>query len=261
MRFIWNRPQRTTHADVGQRNFVNFLTMFAVAIAVGVVFSTAAAALALMLARASTANVNTNAIEASSDNDWDSRDGLKILKTDIISPVKRAEFAVAIDGGDAQFNESNSLQPAPGNLLVADGCVVVPLVATERDFRVTIKGNIAEVQVMQTFVIESNDREATENATFHAVLPKGALYSSFRVQTSQHDLIGQYSIDTIRDDDDTTGQLKLQGMIRVFESRQDQSLSTLSSDPLMDLRDGETVVVTYRYQMPIVSRGAKKALP
>ncbi|MEI6738218.1 MAG: hypothetical protein WCL29_07050, partial [Pseudomonadota bacterium] len=184
MNFIWKRQQCSPQADVSQPHYANFLKMLAAAIAVGVVFSAAAATLALMLARTSTANASTNAIEASSDSDSDSGGGLKILSNDVISSDRQPEFAVAAGDDDSKFNESNSLQPAPGNLFVTDGWGSVQLVSTELDFQVTIKGDIAEVQVMQTFVIESNDGNATEHATFHAVLPRGAQYSSFRVQTS-----------------------------------------------------------------------------
>ncbi|MEI6738522.1 MAG: hypothetical protein WCL29_08605, partial [Pseudomonadota bacterium] len=75
-----------------------------------------------------------------------------------------------------------------------------------------------------------------------------------------HDLIGQYANDTNWDTNNPAEvrQLRSQGMVRVFESRQAPSANMLSSDTLMDLHHDETVVVSYRYQIPIEQKDGKE---
>jgi hypothetical protein len=245
MRLIWKKQQRSPQARVERLHFVeqDFLKMFAAAIAVGIAFSTAAVGVALLLSYTSNANAAVSAVISKKENSvWTAQNGLYVLKQEI---DRNSTTAIADENVDDEGD-----QATPGNLYIGDGCGGTPVVASERDWQITVKGKIAEIQVMQTFIMPA---DGVGSAYFHAVLPKGAQYSNFRMQTNQHDLIGQYANDTNWDADNLAeiNNLKSKGMVRVFEHRTPQSHTLLSSDTVVDLIAGEMVIVTYRYQVAV----------
>lgn len=237
---------------------LDFLKMVGAAVAVGVVFSAAAAAMTLLLARSSVANANANAFWQAADNMRnvladDKASASHLAKSNDVPVVTMPET----DLGDVHA-DAGIAQPAPGNLYISDGCGGEFLAATERDIQISIKDSLVEVQIMQTFVLPGTDGNPAQDARFHAVLPKHALYSSFRVVTRHHDLIGEYANHSELEYGDAahisrTRQLKTRGLVRVYESPQPLASNALSSDPLIDLLEGESIVVTYRYQVPLDS--------
>jgi len=140
-----------------------------------------------------------------------------------------------------------------------DGCGSTSIVATERDWRITIKDDVADIQVMQTFVIPTTGAGETtieEGGYFGAVLPLGAIYTSFRIQRQSHELLGNYAGHTNWsnwDDDDhgEVARLKARGWVRMYENNHASGVTHLSSDSLHGLKQGETEVVTYRYRVAV----------
>jgi hypothetical protein len=253
MRLIWKRQQRSPQARVDRLHFVeqDFLKMFAAAIAVGIAFSAAAVGVALLLSYTANANAAVSAVINEKVNSvWTAQNGLYVLKKEVDNNAAPAASDENVDDDDNQAT--------PGNLYIGDGCGSTPIIASERDWQITVKGKIADIQVMQTFIMPN---DGVGSAYFHAVLPKGAQYSNFRIQTNQHDLIGQYASDTNWDADNLAeiNQLKSKGMVRVFEHRTPQSHTLLSSDTVMDLVEGEMVIVTYRYQVAVDNLNPQQA--
>ena len=254
MRAFWKKQQPTGNAIAVEGDF---LKMLAAAIVVGTAFSAVAATIIMIVASVSPATAS--AAESSGDSGWVARHEL------LTQPSDLAESFVAHTDDDRVAGHDADLEahlPAPGNLYFSGGCHGTILVAGERDVQITIKGNVAEVQIMQTFVVQPMDDSETDTAVFHAVLPQGASYSSFRVQSRGQDLLGQYAYHDNMDTDQTHAarQLQAKGLVRVYESIQPTAINALTSDTLFDIAGGETIVVTYRYQMPVEFRDGNKHL-
>lgn len=257
MKHVWTKITQSTFANMNFNTVTNdFLKMFLAAIMVGLTFSVIAAAVSLMLAYTSTAYASqltplTAPAPQTPSALWVSQHGLWVLKDD----------AQLLDGDtDNAEADVGELLPSPGHFHLGDGCGSTPIIATERDWQVTIKGDMADIQVMQTFVIhltDGADLSIEESGYFGAVLPRGAIYTSFRVQMQSHDLLGKYAGNTNWDSDDTIENhaLKASGMLRVFEYRHPTGTTHLSSDSIHGLKQGETVVVTYRYSLPVDNMG------
>jgi hypothetical protein len=261
MRFFSTEWKNATQAGAGHIKEIeyDFLKMLAAAIATGITFSLVAASVALILTHTSAANAAISKRKPQPINSaWIDNNGLWILKVEsrenVELPSIQSSAPLLITSEGALDRQT---QVAPGNLYLGDGCGSTPLLAAERDWQVTVKGDIADIQVMQTFMIKSDDVTATESAYFHAVLPRGAQYASFRVQTGQHDLLGQYASgnDWSENEQTNSDELKTKGLVRLFEYRQPDGFTTLSSDTFADLSHDELVIVTYRYQVPITSLG------
>ncbi len=243
-----------TSASLQTEGKLDFFKMVCAAMAVGLAFSVAAAVVTLLLAQSATANANNTLFAESTSQPGTAND----------AGDRRHLAAVAVSADSVSsasaLNNPNPVvrihQPAPGNLLISDGCGGEFIAATERDFQIIVKDGVIDVQVMQTFVLPGTDANTFMDASFHAVLPKDALYSSFRVVTSNRDLIGEYNQHadlngTYHPED--AGKLQTRGVVRVYESSQPVASNTFSSDPLLDLVEGESIIVTYRYLMPIKS--------
>jgi hypothetical protein len=250
MKHVWTKITQLKFANVDFNTLTHdFVKMFAAAIMVGLSFSVIAAAVSLMLAHTSTAYASQPSAL------WVSQHGFWVLKDDV-------EFlADDVDGVDT---DADALLPSPGHFHLGDGCGSTPIVATERDWQVSIKGDMADIQVMQTFLIHLTDGAGSsieESGYFGAVLPRDAIYTSFRVQTQSHDLLGKYAGGTNWDVEDASeiAQLKSHGLVRVYENRQPTGVTHLSSDTIHGIKQGETVVVTYRYSVPVDSMGYQES--
>jgi hypothetical protein len=253
MKHVWTKIMQSKTVNVNILKH-DFLKMLAAAIMVGLTFSVIAAAISLILAHTSTAYAGQVSSQVPSAL-WVSQHGFWVLKHD------DDLIASDIDNADT---DADTLQASPGHIHLGDGCGSTPIVATERDWQVTIKGDIADIQVMQTFVIQTTydvDPSIEESGYFGAVLPRGAIYASFRVQTHSHDLYGKYAGDTNWDAEDNNeiAQLKSRGLVRVYEYRHPTGVTHLSSDTMHGLKQGETVVVTYRYSVPVDNIGRNEA--
>ncbi len=253
MKHVWTKimQSKTVNVNIIKHDFVK---MLAAAIMVGLTFSVFAAAVSLILAHTSTAYAGQVTSPPPSAL-WVSQHGLWVLKHD--------DDLIASDI-DADDTDTDPQLSSPGHIHLGDGCGSTPIVATERDWQVTIKGDLADIQVMQTFIIQTTDGadpSIEESGHFGAVLPRGAIYTSFRVQTNTHDLYGKYAGDTNWDAEDNNeiAQLKSSGLVRVYEYRHPNGVTHLSSDTMHGLKQGETVVVTYRYSVPVENMGRHEA--
>jgi hypothetical protein len=249
MKHVWTKITQSSFANLNIIKY-DFVKMLAAAIMVGITFSVIAAAVSLMLAHTSSAYAGQLTAQSPSEH-WVSQQGLWVLKDDVELLVDDT------DNADADVDE---LAASPGHFHLGDGCGSTPIVATERDWQVTIKGDMADIQVMQTFVIHTTDGvdpSIEESGYFGAVLPRGAIYTSFRVQMQSHDLLGKYAGATNWDTEDSSeiAQLKSRGLVRVYEYRHPIGTTHLSSDTIHGLKQGETVVVTYRYSVPVENMG------
>jgi hypothetical protein len=261
MRFTWIRKQQSPQFASDRMHFVmwDFLKMFTAAILMGAIFSVMAAGVVLMLSRSSDANA-----EAS----WIERDGLLMLRGEV-AVEKATQHNVGAKEGlmFAALNAESITEltttdenfgPTPGSLYLGDGCGSDPLTAIEREWFVTVEQDYVDVRVMQTFQLPEAEGDAVKaqvlSTRFYAQLPKGARYASFRVDTDSGVLLGRYSDDADWDADDlkTVRDLAKRGQIRVFEYQNPVlRLNTLSSDLIDGVLANQTVVVSYRYQMPI----------
>ncbi len=256
-------------ADTQKDGKLDFFKMICAAVAVGLGFSLAAAAATLLLARSTTANAN-NAVIAESTSGRIADDET-YAGSNLAMSGDLFDTTISQSGHGKVDLDTETHQPTPGNLFIADGCGGEFIAAIERDFQIVVKDGQVEIQIMQTFVLpgtDGNRTNATLDASFHAVLPKNALYSSFRVVTRNRDWIGQYTdhadhADLDYDQNDfltDAGKLQKRGLLRVYESLQPLASNTLSTDPMLDLREGESIVVTYRYLMPIDSVNGLKQI-
>jgi hypothetical protein len=259
MRMLWKRIARAPQSGSDRMHFVmfDFLKMFAAAMLLGAAFSVLAASVVLMLSASRDANAGS----------WVERDGLMVSKHDVPA-VKhdaqemlqklnlRADEVEEIIGPAVRADDvATDMTPTPGSLFLGDGCGSDLLPAIEREWVVTVDAKHIDVQVMQTFMLPSNEgapRDDAIIARFYAQLPKGASYSHFRVDTESGVTLGPFSDDADWDSDDfkTANALATRGEIRVF-AYQARGANTLSSDMVAGVRAGETVIVTYRYRMPL----------
>jgi hypothetical protein len=239
-----------------------FLQMFVTSLIAGVVFSAAAVAMTLLLVRTSEAKVQVSTVDAQPH--LAGVDAAQEIETLAVS----SEFDVLpINAGDDASADGAGLEEeaSPGSLYVSDGCMSFPRSASEREWLVTLRGDVAEIQVMQTFFVPLtyadtyavDQAEGREDASpwFHAVLPRGASLLDWKLDTesgqrngvlvavSQSDARGAHN-------EPATSVLRGENSVRVFVSGNDQQ-QWFSTDALNDLLGGQTVVVTYRYEIAL----------
>jgi|GEM_PF-4074599 len=264
MRFFWKRLQRSPQPPVDRLQFVvqDFLKLFGFAVASGIAFSALAIAVTLAVSRNSEAQVRA------AESGWvESGDHQSMFLLEGEAGAS-AEFAdVATDSADSDVVEhDDTITPTPGSLYVGDGCEGVKLMPMEREWSVSIKGEVADVQVQQTFAVpavyqqEMDDggdlREARSGPWFHALLPGGAQFMSLTVDAQHGRRIGRWIGEADRDD---TEKPLNNGDIRTY-TYTGGGVTSLSSEPITALVEGETVVITYRYQIPVASSGAGRQL-
>ena len=264
MRFFWKRLQRSPQPPVDRLQFVvqDFLKLFAYAVASGAAFSALAIAVTLAVSRNSEAQVRT------AESGWvKSGDHQSMFVLEGEAGASTAFADMATETADANVVEhDDTITPTPGSLYVGDGCEGVPLMPIEREWFVSIKGDVATVQVQQAFAVpamyqQANDngddtREAFSGPWFHALLPKGAQFISLTVDAQHGRRIGRWIGEVDRDDND---QPLKNGDIRTY-TYAGGDVTSLSSEPITALLEGETVVVTYQYQMLVASSGAGRQL-
>ncbi len=256
MRLFSKPPQRHVSQPAGPTSLFfarDFVRMIIAAVAVGVVFSAGAATLTLLLSGTTNATVDRASANATQ--------ALPVYKPvhfpQGVDNIKPAAGAPSAESGDIFDRFLPETLPAPGNLFVIDGCGGDLIYASERDIQITVDRNIAEIRVMQTFMVEPNDGYTSQRALFQAGLPNGADFQSLRVQTDRITLLGQFSngapgIDT-PDDATEARRLNSQGLVRYFQSSQPAAENTITTDLLTGLIGGESLVVVYRYQIPVMS--------
>jgi len=264
MRFFWKRLQRSPQPPVDRLQFVvqDFLKLFAYALISGIAFSALVIAVTLAVSRNSEAQIRA------AESGWvESGDDQSMFLLEGEAGTS-AEFAdLLAETADVEvFEHDDTITPTPGSLYVGDGCEGVPLMPMEREWFVSIKGEVAEVQVQQTFSVppayqQDNDdgddlRDARSGPWFHALLPKGAQFISITVDAQHGRRIGRWIGEADRDD---TEKPLNNGDIRTY-TYTGGGVTSLSSEPITALVEGETVVITYRYQIPVASSGAGRQL-
>ena len=261
MRFFWKRLQCSPQPPVDRLQFVvqDFLTLFAYAVASGAAFSALAIAVTLAVSRNSEAQIRAAELGWVKSGNHQS---MFVLDGEAGTSTALADAAAAPAGFDV-VEHDDTITPTPGSLYVGDGCEGVPLMPMEREWFVSIKGDVAQVHVQQTFAIpvahqqDADDvRGARSGPWFHALLPKGAQFISLTVDAQQGRRIGRW-IDSSRDDDPDAPLEN--GDIRTY-TYTGGNVTSLSSEAITTLVEGETAVVTYRYQVPVASSGAGRHL-
>jgi hypothetical protein len=288
MRFTWTKPNADTNATnlataqsqatslrlAGPRFIAqDFVKLVAYAVASGIAFSALAIGVTLAVSRDSEAQ--TSAAR------WVAQDGMFVLAEDV--PVSTVDEAMAAWTYDvAPFEMKSDLSPTPGSLYIGDGCGAEELAAVEREWYVSIDNGIATVQVMQTFVMpEQRDRmvlsaseapfadeihETDSGApSFGALLPSGAEYLDMKIDVSSGRLYGKTSATHEDNEKDyqtmmrTIREGQARGELPVYLN-QAGSVSPISSAQVLNLRAGETVVVTYRYRIAIAQDNGRSQL-
>ncbi len=267
MRIKWIKPQPSTpsaSSAVAKPQFLaqDFLKLVAYAVASGVAFSALAIGVTLAVSRDSEAQTTAPA--------WVAQDRMFVLADDIdtMSEASGGTNLIAVD--DAEESVSYA---SPGSLFVGDGCGAEEVRAIEREWMVSIDGAVATVQVMQTFAmpegvaVEIEDLNDQERSLpwFSAMLPKGATFLSMAVDTTKKRLTAKVqSLDRQPDFDyeviqrmTRTAQARGELPIYMNDSPAEQYIST---GEIFDLKAGETVVVTYRYQINLESDAGRALL-
>ena len=254
MRFFWKRLQRSPQPPVDRMQFMvqDFLKMFAYAVASGIAFSALAIAVTLAVSR------NSDAQNRHEPSQWvriDDAQSMFVLETEVeVTPENVEEEAPSTFAADREADA----EPTPGSLYVGEGCGSEPVATLEREWFVTINGGVVEVEVQQVFLLpvrltaDSDDVEGLAEPRdvlwFHALLPNGARFVSLKLDTARDRRIGRWMDASTLDDRD---QPLTNREIRTYIFA-GAGVSALTTEPLGGLLDGETVVVTYRYQMPVV---------
>lgn len=255
---LFSKPPPRSALNVQERLLYgsDFFRMVVAAVVVGLVFSAAAATLTLLLAGATDANAARGAAVTASHSPPDGA-AHKFLHHPNAAAGSGARIVVARPGVAIQHEPNHPpavAMSASGKLWMLDGCGGSLIDPGEHDIQITIHQNRAEIQVMQTFMIASNDQGTKQTALFRADLPKAAYFHGMRVQTDSAMLIGQFSSGGNWDLDEPAGseQLTSRGLIRYFHSHQLATSNTITTAPLTQLGGGDSIVVIYQYQIPVV---------
>ena len=259
MRIKWIKSQPSTTSApsaTAKPQFLaqDFLKLAAYAVASGVAFSALAIGVTLAVSRDSEAQTTAPA--------WVERDRMFVLadEIDTSADVGVGSAVQDIEDDTAAFADYAS----PGSLYIGDGCGAEEVSATEREWMVSIDGKVATVQVMQTFLMPDgpapdaehlHDREAGW-AFFSATLPKGATFLSLALDTTAKRLTAKVqSLDLHHDFDydahkRITREAQARGELPIYmnDAPDNPHINTVE---VFDLKAGETIVVTYRYQINI----------
>jgi hypothetical protein len=271
MHIKWFKSQVSTQPAIAASQFLaqDFFKLVAYAVASGIAFS--ALAIGAALAVSQDGDAQTAAPH------WVAQDHMFV----VVDEVEGLEGLEGLEGPSgssegllnmASLEQSDDFS-APGSLFVGDGCGAEEVGAIEREWYVTIDGNLAIVQVMQTFVVpeepmpEFGSPSETEPVLpwFSAMLPKGAQLLNLVVDTSKKRLLAtSQSMDQLNNFDDEAHQqmaraAQAKGELPMFitGSWGDEFVST---GEVLGLRAGETVVVTYRYRVLIDDNDGRSRL-
>jgi hypothetical protein len=150
--------------------------------------------------------------------------------------------------------QEETAMATPGALLLGDGCDARELPAIERDWYVRIYPGKIEVRVMQTFVLPAIESPV---AIFHVQLPAGAALSSFAVLSDSRDfpgvILNHRDVATL-----TPARYRAQSRRQLLVAADETG--SIATSPLLDLHDGETVVVQYTYLLA-ASASSRLELP
>ncbi len=199
----------------------DFLLMLGAAILAGLAVSIAAAGITLLLAGSAEARrLQQGAVDA------------------VVS--------LAIESDDV---ETRDLAPMPGIVLLGDGCTRIPLSAFERDWQVRINGNQVDVRVMQAYQLPD---EATDVATFHVQLMKGARMRSLSAQSLRQDWSGHLISAEAYQRLTTAEYLSLTSkqILTSFTTH-----GTVVTSPIVGLKSGELLTIAYTYTYALVLDG------
>ncbi len=259
MRIKWikSQPSTTSAPSVTAKpQFLaqDFLKLAAYAVASGVAFSALAIGVTLAVSRDSEAQTTAPA--------WVERDRMFVLADEIDTGADAGVGSAVQDIEDdtAAFADESS----PGSLYVGDGCGPEEVRAIEREWMVSIDGNVATVQVMQTFLMPDGPAPDAEHlhdrevglAFFSATLPMGATFLNMTLDTAAKRLTAKVRPLESRHDFDyevlkrITREAQARGElpITVNDPKDNPYINTVE---VFDLKAGETIVVTYRYQINI----------
>lgn len=221
----------TPNSGDAQFAVLDLFKMLAAAIACGIVFSLFAAGLTLLLMSTAEAHhLPANNLASPAQQ-----------ATALTNPAIESEVAAPAGMGAAIM---------PGLLKMGDNGASAALDAMERDWRIRINSNVAEVRVMQTFLMPADGPAV---AHFQAVLPSGAVLASFKVdatdvtQTGElmaHQLFTEMDRAEVRNE--TRARHKKRRLTVWINDRH------IESDSILNLTLGETVTVEYSYNMPVM---------
>jgi hypothetical protein len=259
MRIKWIKSQPATpsaSSAVAKPQFLaqDFLKLVAYAVASGVAFSALAIGVTLAVSRDSEAQTTAPA--------WVERDRMFVLADEVDADTGVSAGNVMQDVAD----DADALADyaSPGSLYIGDGCGAEEVSAIEREWMVSIDGAVATVQVMQTFVMPDGvalDREDLNDQEmsmpfFSATLPKGATFLNLALDTTAKRLTAKVqSLDLHHDFDydalkRITRQAQARGELAIYMNDAPDNRN-ISTDEVFDLKPGETIVVTYRYQINV----------
>ena len=225
---------QATSASTDRAQFVimDLIRMLAAAAVCGIVVSLFAAGLTLLLmnsAEAHNLNLKNSMMEASA-----------LTLTSTTESINRC----ARPSGVVKAMPSVKLNP--GHLDMKVGCDQETLEAIERDWRIRINDDVAEVRIMQTFLMPVN---GPTTANFRASLPDGAVLSSLKVdagaitQTGEPVTLEVFTNMSRADVDAIHNRGRLVVMI---------SDRHIEADSILNLMPGETITIEYNYTMSVL---------
>jgi hypothetical protein len=206
----------------------DFGKLFAAAVGSGVVVSLAAAALALALA--GTADAATHRVSP--------RAGTPAMP----QPAPRAAFEYA--------DES-----APGALFLGGACDREVIDTAARDLQIRIDGTLAEIRVMQSFVMPA---DGPTTAFFEAVLPRGATLKSLKAHAPRH----VYEAALAQPAPRVTSVASVRKPTRRAEVTMwlDAESNTLQTEHIPHLVPGEVVTIEYTYTLSVAENAIERLL-
>jgi len=216
--------------DRAQFAIMDLIRMLAAAAVCGIVFSLFAAGLTLLLmnsAEAHNLNLKNSTVEGSA----------LTSTTESINRCARPSGAV---------KAMSSVKLNPGQLVTGLGCDQETLEAIERDWRIRINDDVAEVRIMQTFLIPVN---GPTTANFHASLPDGAVLSSLKFDAGAITQTGEpvtLEVFTNMSRADIGAIHNRSRLVVVINDRH------IESDSILNLTPGETVTIEYNYTMSVL---------
>lgn len=225
--------------------------MLGAAVAVGVCASVIAVGGTLLIAQ-------HNPAEAAATEEWIEHHGLMVLRSD--AEAMMTDEAAHISDETSVSGDFSGWTPNPGSLFMGDGCGSGEIVATERDWYVTIERGVARVKVMQTFNLDlasEFDLPQTDQMAgrmpiwFHAALPATARLVSAQVDTNASSLAGTL-VNANTDQDDVRAEGHDGMSVYLHQSTVRTNEHTGFTTGFLNLaRPGESLVFIYEYEMAV----------
>ena len=214
-----------TNAAHGKFAMMDVGKILAAAMLSGLIFCSIATGLILLLMSGAEArNLSKDNLPASANNQPN-----RVAKVDLLAELMP------------------SAELVPGVFYAGDGCTRAPVAALDRDWRIRINGSMAEVRVMQSFLMPA-DGPAVAN--FRAELPSRAILSSLRVDSAT-----SASVQTAQMM--TNLEFAAMSSAKMRALRKSNRLMVLingrqlETDSILHLVPGETVTVEYTYMTPV----------